>query len=111
MAVPDADLDKIRRYCHEKTPPDLRDEMRIEATVRGNSVTLADHRPPWDGSAGEWMTFPIAQLRYNDSTGRWSLYLADRNSRWHPYPDLEPVRDVEILLQEIDDDPTGIFYG
>jgi hypothetical protein len=36
---------------------------------------------------------------------------ADRNSRWFLYDDVAPSRDVGPLLAEIDEDPTGIFWG
>ena len=31
----------------------------------------------------------------------WTLYWADRNSRWHPYDDLEPTGDLDAVLREI----------
>jgi hypothetical protein len=53
----------------------------------------------------------IAQLRYDSETATWSLYCCDRNERWFLYFDIEPSRDVRPLLNEIDEDPTGIFWG
>jgi len=50
-------------------------------------------------------------LRYNGKTGKWSLYCADRNSKWHEYHGLEPTQNFDIILNEIDKDPTGIFWG
>ena len=53
----------------------------------------------------------IAQLRYDPSTRRWTLYWADRNEPWNFYDDLEPTNDLHEVLAEIDDDPTCIFFG
>jgi len=39
------------------------------------------------------------------------LYWADRNERWHRYRDLDPSENVSTLLDEIDEDPTCIFFG
>ena len=50
------------------------------------------------------------QLRYDPDAGRWTLYCADRNSRWHHYDLIEPGTVTE-LLAEIEQDPTGIFWG
>jgi hypothetical protein len=40
----------------------------------------------------------------------WTLYYADRNSKWHRY-DIEPSADFDDLLREVDEDPTAIFWG
>jgi hypothetical protein len=76
-AVPDLDLAKIKRFCTDKTPPDLRDEMRVEVGVRGKPVTIFDCRAPLD-DLNEWFRMPIGQLRYDPAMTRWTLYWADR---------------------------------
>lgn len=111
MAVPDTALAKIRRFCERRTPPKLRDQMRLDVMARGNSVTIADCRPLWKGAPGEWTHQPIAQLRYQPPTQCWTLHWADRNDRWHPYDDLDPTTDLDELINEIDQDPTCIFFG
>ncbi len=75
--------------------------------IRGSSVTLYEEQPSWDGR-GDWSKLGIAQFRYED--GEWTLYCADRNSRWHPYFDADSSHDIQDLLDEVDDDPTGIFW-
>jgi hypothetical protein len=67
-------------------------------------------RPPWDGR-GRHTRFPIARLRYTAATGLWSLYWRDRNLKFHLYDLAEPTANVEALLDEIDRDPTSIFWG
>jgi len=110
MSIPDIALAKIRRFCEHRTPPEFRNQMRLEATSRGNSVTVSDHRPFWDTS-DEWVSMKIAQLRYQPETQEWTLYWADSNSRWHRYDDLESTRDLDAVIAEIDEDPTCIFFG
>ena len=41
----------------------------------------------------------------------WTLYWADRNSRWHRYDDLDTDRPAQALIDEIEADPTCIFWG
>lgn len=111
MAVlPELDVARIRAYCRRRVPDHARQEARVEATVRGKSVTIFDCRPPWHPSLTEWSRVPIAQLRYDPNAGHWTLYWADRNSRWHLYDLIDPG-SVAALLAEIDDDPTSIFWG
>ena len=111
VAVPDLAVAKLRRFCESRVPAHLRDEVRLEVDVRGNSMTIADCRPLWLGAPGEWTRMKIAQIRYEPETGLWRLYCADRNGRWHFYDDLEPTTQLEEVIDEIDDDPTCIFFG
>ena len=110
--VPEAAVAAVRRYCDNKIPANLRNEIRVEDSVRGKSTTVHECRPPWDGTADDEFTRqPVAQLRYGPADHRWQLYCADRNSRWHRY-ELAPATDqLGLLLDEIDRDPTGIFSG
>ncbi|MEO6629353.1 MAG: DUF3024 domain-containing protein [Aquihabitans sp.] len=41
----------------------------------------------------------------------WALYWPGRNREFHPYDLIEPSPTVESLLDEIDTDPTCIFWG
>jgi hypothetical protein len=111
MAVPAPDIAKIRQFCEKHSPSYLADQLRLELTSRGNSITIADCRPISPGAPGDWMRLSIAQLRYEPNRGLWTLYWADRNDRWHKYEDLEPTADIQAVLAEIDEDPTGIFFG
>jgi len=109
-ALPDLDLARIHRYCDSRVPAPLRDEARVHATHRGKNVTIYDCRPPRHPALKEWSRVPIAQLRYDAEHKHWTLYYADRNSRWHQYDLIDPAT-VDQLLEEIDSDPTGIFWG
>lgn len=109
--LPELDIERIRRYCAGRVPPQFADEIRIEIDVRGRAVTIRECRPPWKPEWGtEWTRAPVAQLRYDDAAGTWSLYSSDRNERWHAYP-MRATRQVARLLNEIEADPTGIFWG
>jgi hypothetical protein len=102
----------VRRYCDEKIPAQHRDQLRVECSARGRSITVFECRPPWRPDLGpDWTRQPVAQLRYDPADHHWRLYCADRNSRWHPYDMVEPTRQLSRLLDEIDGDPTGIFWG
>jgi hypothetical protein len=53
----------------------------------------------------------VAQLRWDAGTGLWELHFADRNERWWPYDERGPTADIEVMLRELEDDPTCIFWG
>jgi hypothetical protein len=54
---------------------------------------------------------PIARLRYAKASKTWTLYWRDRNLRFRRYDRIEPSVNVGVLIDEIDCDPTGIFWG
>jgi hypothetical protein len=53
---------------------------------------------------------PIAQLRYQGD-GTWTLYFGDRHAKWRLYIDLDTNQPVGVILDEIEGDPTCIFWG
>ncbi|HZB41649.1 MAG TPA: DUF3024 domain-containing protein [Ilumatobacter sp.] len=108
--VSDLDLARIRQFCDSRVPGHVRDEARVEANVRGKSVTIFDCRPPWHPNLTDWSRVPVAQLRYDPASHAWTLYWADRNSRWHRYDDIDPG-PVDELPDEINHDPTCIIWG
>jgi hypothetical protein len=71
-----------------------------------------ERRVPWpEGDGSEWTTLPIARLRYTMADRSWRLFWRDRNLRFHEYDLLGPSRNIADLLDELDRDPTCIFWG
>ena len=52
----------------------------------------------------------IAQIRY-EGDGTWTLYFGDRYGTWTMYFDLDPKQPVDVLLNELEEDPTCVFWG
>ena len=116
MPIPElvrkAALRQVDAFCDSRIPAFARDEIQLEFSVRGNTITIVERRPPWRADFGpDWSSQKIAQLRYDSDTALWSLYWRNRRFRWFLYPDVDPSRDVRPLLEEVDRDPTGIFWG
>ena len=66
--IPELHLHQISRWCQQRIPAPLRDQVRVEHRVRGRTVTVVEQRPPWSPALGpEWTTMAIAQLRYSPS--------------------------------------------
>lgn len=101
---------RLTAYCKAKAPSDLKDKIRVGFKVRLNSVTLYEERPAF-GKSGTWVSIVVAQFRFNPSSREWTLYCADRNSKWQIYSEADPNKNFKALLREVDEDPTGIFWG
>ncbi len=101
---------KLSGYCLKKAPVHVMDRFKVGFRFRGNNVTLYESRPYFD-APDQWTEIVVAQFRFNPESAMWALYYPDRNSRWHLYVDLDPSRKFDKLLQEVDNDTTGIFWG
>jgi hypothetical protein len=97
-------------YCHNKVPEHARQEVKIYFKVRGDNVTIYESRP-YHLDPSVWKEKPVARFRYDQESKKWSLYCADRNSKWHPHTEAEPSLNFDDLVKAIDRDPTGIFWG
>ncbi len=101
---------KMQKYCEKKFPKKLQDRVRGGFKIRGDTVTLFEERIGWM-LPHKWCAIPVAQFRYDAKDKTWTLYQADRNSRWDLYLDAESTTNLDDLLKEVDKDPTGIFWG
>ena len=111
-SVPETAVRAVEAYCAGRVPSHARADVRVEHEIRGTSITLIEARPPWRQDLGpEWTKMKVAQLRFDRSSGVWSLFARDRNERWMDYDFVDPSPDVVDLLMEIERDPTGIFWG
>lgn len=96
-------------FCARRSPADLREKVRVSSDIRGNTLTIHEHRVLWDDPRS-WSVQKVAVLKYDTAAGTWELFCFDRNSRQRPYC-AKPTADLAALLVEIDTDPTGIFWG
>ncbi len=101
---------ELEALCARRAPVHVQDRVKVACTWRGDTVTLLEWRPSF-GGGDPWVDIAVAQFRFNAAKGTWTLYCADRNSRWHVYDDTSPTEDFQSLLAEVDEDPTGIFWG
>jgi hypothetical protein len=86
--------------------------MRVECKIRGGAITLVERRAPWQPApAAEWSAVDIAQLRYDERSRSWGLYWPRATGRWLRYDGISCSPDVDTLLDEIDADPSGVFWG
>jgi hypothetical protein len=114
MALPELTKKQIEKklaaYCKAKVPANLQHKVRVDFKLRGNNVTLYEELPAF-GKPNTWVDIVVAQFRFNVQSKEWTLYCADRNSKWHLYHEAKPSKNFEQLLKEVEEDPSGIFWG
>ena len=116
VAIPESEVTLVRQlldaFC-DRVPAHARAEVSYEWRIRGNQVTLGEKRAAWwdeDGSA-EPTVDEFARFQYDPIDKTWQLKWRDRNGRFHPYEGMERVRSFARLVEEVDADPTCIFFG
>ena len=107
--LPDLDVEKLRRFCKGRVPERVKDKVRLEVTVKGKRVSIHERRPPFLG-VGEGTSSPIAQVRY-EGDGTWTLYFGDRYGKWRLYFDLDTNQPIDVIIKELEVDPTSVFWG
>lgn len=110
MALPEAEqqqVDKlVGQLCERRFIPD---QVRLRYGIIGNRVTLTESRPLFIDPA-LWNEVKVAQFEYSPETQKWTLYWYDRKNRRQPYPTGRNRDLLEKLIDELDSDPTGVFW-
>lgn len=114
MALPDLQRQLVDslvgNYCKNKVPAHLREELFNDYKIRGNSVVIFESRRNWQDHSLR-TEIVVAQFRFDSKTSKWALYCADRNSRWHIYDLVVPTKNLQELIDQVEEDKTGIFWG
>ena len=114
MALPDIQKAKatrtLEKFCHDRVPPHVRGKLKLEFEISGQYITLLEVRPVWNDPSRHTRS-GVVKFRWVTKDMKWSLYWRDRNLKWHFYEEIEPTPDFDLLIKEVDRDPTGIFWG
>jgi len=114
MALLEIDKRRVMKimdaYCENRIPEQVRDQIRLTHELRGNKLHLLESRQAFQ-RPDHWITMKIAQFEFEPENRLWTLYCFDRNSKRIPYPNCKATARLEALLDEVDADPTGIFWG
>ena len=114
MAFSELELKRIERtvgsFCRKRSPPHLKDKLRLEYSFKGHEVVIFEWRPKWDDPK-EWIDSPVAKLKFIRSADKWRLYWMRADLKWHEYPGHSSSDRLDELVQEIDDDPLACFFG
>jgi len=101
---------RLTEYCERRIPIEIRNQVNLTFKIMRDKVTLIE-TGPYFREPSIWTENPVAQIRFDDQTKKWTLYCMDRNSRWHLYDLIKPSADFDDMLKALDNDKTGIFWG
>lgn len=100
----------VGKMCEWRSPAPLRDQLRTTFEVEGYDVIVYEERSGWNDPQ-EWTTLPVAKFKYIRKDNVWKLYWMRRDLKWHSYEMSPGTKSLEALVQEVDSDPQGAFFG
>ena len=114
MAFTDIDIQRIKKIvgglCSKRTPEHLKDQLRFEYEIEKQSVIINEVRPVWN-NPNEFMKLPMAKITFIKSQKLWKLYWKRASGKWYKYKPKESDPELNSLVQEIDEDTYGCFFG
>ena len=110
--LPSEDVQRVRNWCAAKVPGAVRNQVRITCESYDRHLEIVELRAVQHGrpASEEWVRTPVAKVRYTKSRGLWSLSWRGSDERWHNYNQMAPG-SVQRVLDELDRDPTALFWG
>lgn len=114
MAFSDIDRQKIKNkvggLCSKMTPQHLKNKLRFEYEIENQSVIIYEIRPAFR-NLGEFTKMPIAKLSYVKSGNLWKLYWQRASGKWQRYETGSSAKSLDKLVEEIERDSYGCFFG
>lgn len=113
MAFSELELARVHRtmaaYIARRRPrPEIREELDIGYSVENQSVILYEDRRLYDGSR---LIEPVAKATWVKTQMAWKILWMRADLRWHSYEPLLKVRTLDKVLEGVDADPYGCFWG
>ena len=113
MAFTKLELQLINRvvgeFCRRHSPRHLEDQLRFSYTILNHGVIVFEERR--SPRSADWITMEIAKLRYLRKTNEWQLYWQRANGKWWQYELRDPSNTLDAMIQEIERDADGCFFG
>lgn len=103
---------QIRSFVEAKRSKDqeIRKKLDFGYTWDGQTGILFEIRPQWNDPA-TILELPFAKLRFIKSSKVWKLYWMRASGKWEAYQPIPESSSLQVLLDEINHDSYGCFFG
>jgi hypothetical protein len=91
-------------------PAHLQKQIRLELGIEGHRVQISTIRPQWNDPS-KTIKSPVAQFTYTRTKDRWTLYWMRQDLKWHVWKPSEHIMALDKLVQVVDEDVHGGFWG
>lgn len=100
----------LAEFCEKHSSAPGADRLRYVYEFETNAAIVLEQRPGFM-NPDDWVSRPVAKLRYSEARNNWSLYWSDANGKWHRVSDTKATTDIRGALQFVISDPLGVFWS
>jgi hypothetical protein len=110
--VIDINESTIKKFVESLRPedPEIRKKLDCGYSYDGKIIEIFEIRPEWDNPK-EIQHFPFVKIRYYKSKNVWKLYWMRGNLKWELYEPFPNSSHLNKILEIIQEDKYGCFYG
>jgi hypothetical protein len=102
---------KVGQFIERKRPPaHIRNELDISFRISDQSFEIYEIRPQWNDPSKK-IEGPIAKATYVKSKKIWKLFWMRADLKWHSYQPFPVFSHIEKILEVIEQDSHGCFWG
>ncbi len=98
-------------WCLSRVPPEIKKDLDHDYEIDGQAVTLLEVRPLWRWPQGEFTRRLFAKFRYVKTSDLWQIYWMRASGKWQAYEPDPVARDLVEVLEIIEADRYGCFFG
>ncbi|MGJ1197905.1 DUF3024 domain-containing protein [Sphingobacterium spiritivorum] len=103
---------QLKSFVEARRPKDeaILKQLDFGYSWDGQIALLFEIRPQWNDPS-HILELPFAKLRFIKSIKIWKLYWMRGSSKWEAYESKPESINLQLLLDEIDHDGYGCFFG
>lgn len=102
----------IHEYIESKKPKNLeiRKMLNYSYSYEAKIFELFAIRPAWSNPI-EIQHYPFAKIKFMKTTQLWNLYWKRASGKWELYKPYPTSTKLKKIIEIIDEDKLGCFYG
>lgn len=115
MPLPDVQLRECMSaagaFLEKRRPrPEIRDQLDFRADISESEVVIMEVRPAYNDKNRK-IEHPVAKAKWIGTKKVWRLFWMRADLKWHTYEPGARLKTIGKVLDEVDRDPYGCFFG
>jgi hypothetical protein len=109
----DTNYAKVESYVKTKRPPkEIRHQLDLGFKFERNTFEIFEIRPEWNSpDQNDYQKSSFVKFRYVKSRRIWKLYWMRASGKWELYEPFPQSNSLDKIIDCIDADVYGCFYG